>query len=69
LIAIGIAAGLAISFGAVRLLERQIWNVSPFDPISFATAALLTAVVGLKASFWPAWRAARIDPVRALKYE
>jgi putative ABC transport system permease protein len=69
LVAIGIGVGLAGSLAAVRLLSRQLWNVSPFDPLSFTVVALLLLVVGAQACFWPARRAAKVDPLVALRYE
>jgi ABC-type antimicrobial peptide transport system permease subunit len=65
----GIALGLAGSFLTARLLSRQIWNVSPFDPISFSAVSLILVVAGLLACVRPARRAARIDPMEALRYE
>jgi predicted permease len=65
----GIALGLAGSFATSRLLAQQLWNVSPFDPLSFALVSLLLLAVGLQACFWPARRAARVDPVTALRCE
>jgi predicted permease len=65
----GIALGLAGGFFAARLLSRQIWNVSSFDPISFIAVSLILLLAGLLACVWPARRAARIDPMEALRYE
>jgi putative ABC transport system permease protein len=69
LLLIGVALGLAGSFLTARLLARQIWNVSPFDPITFAAVSLVLLIAGLQACFWPARRAARIDPIAALRQE
>jgi putative ABC transport system permease protein len=69
LLLIGIALGLTASFAATRLLARQIWNVSPVDPLSFAAVSMLLLLVGLLACYWPARRASRVDPMTALRYE
>jgi len=69
LLLIGIALGLAGSVAAARLLARQIWNVSPFDPIAFGVVSLILLGAGLQACVWPARRAARIDPIIALRQE
>ena len=53
----GIAVGLVGSVFAARLLAQQIWNVSTFDPISFAAASVVLLAAGLLACAWPAWRA------------
>jgi ABC-type antimicrobial peptide transport system permease subunit len=63
----GVVLGLAGSLAAARLLAQQVWQVSPFDPVSFAVVSLLLLVVGLLACLWPARRAARIDAVTALR--
>ena len=65
----GIALGLVGSVLTARLLSRQIWNVSPFDPISFSAVSLILLVAGVQACVWPARRAARVDPIEALRYE
>ncbi len=65
----GTVAGLAGSVFAVRLLSGQIWNVSPVDPVSFAAVSLVLFAAGLQACAWPAWRAARTQPVVALRLE
>ena len=69
LLLIGIALGLLGAFATTRLLAEQIWQVSPFDPLSFIAVSLLLLVTGLQACFWPARRAARLDPMEALRHE
>jgi ABC-type antimicrobial peptide transport system permease subunit len=44
-------------------------GVSPFDPVSFASAAAMLVLVALAASYVPVRRASRVDPIRALRYE
>ena len=66
---IGIAAGLAGAFALTRLLERYLYAVRPTDASTFALVLLLqSAIVGV-ASFIPARRATRVDPMVALRYE
>jgi putative ABC transport system permease protein len=65
----GTALGLAGSVGAGRMLAQQVWRVSAFDPIAFAIVSAVLLTVGLLACAWPAWRAARIDPIVALRQE
>ena len=69
LLAAGIALGLAGALAAARLLQRQAPDVSPLDPASFAAVAALLLAAGLAACIWPARRAARVDPVTALRAE
>jgi putative ABC transport system permease protein len=69
LLLLGVALGLAGSFLSARLLSQQIWNVSPFDPITFIAVSLILLTAGLQACFWPARRASRIDPIGALRQE
>ncbi|MGH9721628.1 MAG: ABC transporter permease, partial [Bryobacteraceae bacterium] len=69
LLIIGIALGLVASFATTRILTQQLWSVSPFDPVSFALVSLVLLVVGIQACWWPARRAARVDPVTALRQE
>ena len=66
-IAIGIATGLGAALYASRLVQAFLLDVSPFDPRAFAGAAGLLAVVALAASYVPARRASRIEPVMALR--
>jgi predicted permease len=65
----GIGLGLAGSVFTARLLAQQIWQVSTFDPLSFAAVSAVLLVAGLQACAWPAWRAARTQPIVALRQE
>lgn len=65
----GIALGLIASVFAARVMSTQIWKVSTFDPVSFAAVSVLLLVAGLQACYWPARRAARVDPIVALRQE
>jgi ABC-type antimicrobial peptide transport system permease subunit len=67
LLAIGVAVGLVASLVSVKLLAGLVRNVSMFDPYSFAAVAALLFAAGIFASFWPARRAARVDPIVALR--
>jgi predicted permease len=69
LAAAGIVIGLAGALAAGRLIESQLFGIKAADPVIYGGAALLLALVALIAAGVPAWRAARIDPVVALKYE
>jgi len=65
----GIVVGLAAAFGLTRLMASMLFNVKPADPIVFGSVALLLAAVAFLASYMPARRAVRIDPLIALRYE
>ncbi len=65
----GILAGLAGSLALTRLLSTLLFHVQATDPVTFLAVALLLTLVALAASFVPAWRAAVVDPVRALREE
>jgi predicted permease len=67
--ALGIVIGLAAAFALSRLVASQLFGVEPADPAVFAAAAAGLALVALAAALVPAWRAARIQPVQALKFE
>ena len=65
----GACMGLLGSLAAARLIREQVWHVSPFDPLSFTLVALILVTAGLLACLWPALRAARLNPMVALRHE
>src|ERR1051326_7262625 len=69
LIAIGAAAGLAVSYFLTRVLKDQLWHVSEHDPLTMSAVIILITIVGLAACYYPARRATSIDPMIALRYE
>jgi len=69
LIAAGVAIGLLASAGLTRLISSELWEVSATDPWTFAAVVTLLAASGFAACLLPAWRAARVEPTRALRYE
>ena len=66
---VGLAIGLIGAFGIMRMLANQLYEVRPTDPSAFSLVAIGLFLVNLAACFIPARRAARIDPVVALRYE
>jgi predicted permease len=66
---LGVAIGLAASFAVTRLIATLLFDVSPTDVVTFTAVPLLLAVAALGASYLPALRATRIDPMVALRYE
>jgi putative ABC transport system permease protein len=66
---VGLSLGLLASLGLTRLLRSVLFGVTPFDAISFAAGALVLAAIGLLACWIPARRAAKVDPMVALRCE
>lgn len=67
LAAAGIAVGLVAAVLLTRLMAGMLYGVEPFDPVTFGVVAGILLVVSLGASSAPAWRAARLDPMRTLR--
>jgi putative ABC transport system permease protein len=68
-VAIGVVLGLAIALVASRALVSMLYGVQRWDPLTFAGTALLLGFVALVATWLPARRATRVDPVEALRTE
>jgi putative ABC transport system permease protein len=66
---LGIGIGLIASFGLTRLMKGLLFGISATDPITFVAISLLLVLIGLLASWIPARRATKVDPLVALRYE
>jgi len=69
LVGAGLAMGLLAAMGAARALGSLLFGIRPADPAAFLVTALVLAAAGLAAALLPARRAARLDPMRALRHE
>jgi predicted permease len=66
---VGLTAGLVGALGASQVLRSSLYGLSPLDPIAYAGVVLLLATAAIAASYLPARRATRVDPVLALRHE
>ena len=66
---VGVLAGATVAAFLVRYLRSQLFEVSAFDPMTFLLAGLVLLAVALLACSIPAWRATKVDPIVALRYE
>lgn len=65
----GVLAGLALALAATRTLRGLLYEIEPLDPVSLAGAAVVLVAGALAATWLPAWRATRVDPIDALRAE
>jgi ABC-type antimicrobial peptide transport system permease subunit len=68
-ISVGLAAGLVGALAASQVLRGSLYGLSPLDPIAYGGVVLLLATAALMASYMPARRATRVDPVMALRHD
>lgn len=66
---LGIALGAVVTLAATRLMRSMLYGVGASDPLTFVSVAVILAGVALLASYLPAWRATRVDPMVALRCE
>jgi predicted permease len=66
---IGVFLGVAVALALTRLMASLLYGVKPWDPAALVSVALLLSVVALLATYFPARRASRVDPMIALRYE
>ncbi len=69
LTALGVLAGIVLAGFTVRFVAAQLYGVTPFDPLTFATVIVIIAFAASSAALIPARRATRVDPIVALRYE
>ncbi len=69
LLLIGLVLGIGTAAASMRLIESHLHNVRPTDPVTFVAITLLLSFIALLASYLPARRAIRVDPVQALRRE
>jgi ABC-type antimicrobial peptide transport system permease subunit len=65
----GTVAGFPLALLSAGFLGSMLYQLSSFDPLSFAWAIACVALVGTGAAFLPAWRAAKVEPMVALRFE
>ena len=69
LVATGVGCALPLSLLASRLLQSELYGASAIDPVAMAAATLLLVAVAIAAALVPSWKAARLDPLRALRLD
>ena len=66
---LGLVIGIAAALALTRFFASFLYQVKPVDPLTFVAVSLILGAISLLASYIPAWRAARVDPMVALRHE
>jgi ABC-type antimicrobial peptide transport system permease subunit len=66
---LGLTSGIVVALATTRVLSALLFGLAPNDPISFVAVIAILTATGIVASFVPAWRASRVDPVEVLRAE
>jgi ABC-type antimicrobial peptide transport system permease subunit len=69
MVVLGLLLGTGLAVAATRLVAGFLYGVTPTDPMTLGISALVLALVAIGAGLVPAWRAARVDPMAALRDE
>jgi ABC-type antimicrobial peptide transport system permease subunit len=69
LLAVGLVTGFALCAAGLRFIASRLYGLAPTDPVALGVAIAVLAVVALAAAWVPAYRASRVDPLIALRYE
>jgi predicted permease len=69
LLVIGVIVGIGLAAAGIRVIESRLFGLHASDPVAFVTAAVILAIVAALATWLPAYRASRVDPLVALRYE
>ena len=69
LVGLGLATGMVTAFALGRFISSLLYGIEPTDLLTFVAAPAVMLAAGLAAALLPAWRASRIEPVQALRYE
>jgi len=69
MVTLGVVVGLLASLGVSRLMASMLFGVNSYDPLTLVAVVVILSAVALAACYVPARRAARVDPVVALRYE
>ena len=69
LVIAGLLLGMALAYGATRLLASQVYGIDPQDPLMLTSAVFVLTLVALVSTYVPALRVSRLDPMTALRRE